>query len=145
MNRRSILGLLSAAPFAGKAVAEQAVTSIGSSVPPGGYGLSSGVGQASPANNPLMEHQSAVRNILGDMRAMSEIRSELAEGELRGNPYIDPDIQIMKTWSPMAKITFQRQRNVDRAIAEMQDTRWDRPNRYIRAFQSRMDKLMWGK
>lgn len=143
MNRRSILGILGAAPFAGKAVADQAVASLGSQSPPS-YGLSSGAGQ-SAANNPLMDPKAALRKVFGDARAMAEIREELAESELRGNPYIDPDIQIMKSWSPMAKITFQRQRNINRAIAEMQDDRWDRPQRYIRALQSRVDKMMWGK
>lgn len=144
MNRRSILGILGAAPFAGKAVADQAVASIGSSIPPSNYGLSASAGQLA-SNNPLMDPKAALRRVFGDARAMAEIREELAEGELRSNPYIDPDIQIMKSWSPMAKITFQRQRNIERAIAEMQDDRWDRPQRYIRALQSRVDKMMWGK
>jgi len=147
MNRRSILSLIAGAPLAGRAVADQAVTSLGNMSPPP-YGLIGGAAQGQstgPANIPFVEHQSALRSIFGDAKALAEIRAELAEAELRNNPYIDPDIQIMRSFSPMAKITFQRQRNVERALAEIQDTRWDRPQRYIRALQSRLDKMMWGK
>lgn len=50
----------------------------------------------------------------------------------------------MKSFSPMAKIAFQRQRNVERAMADAFDNSYDRPNRYVRAIETRLKKLMWG-
>lgn len=144
MNRRSILSLIAGAPLAGKAVAEQAVQSMGN--PSWGAEASSGMmapGQAT-INKPQMDHASAMRFIFNDADALAEARAEFAAAELRSNPYIDPDIQIMKSFSPMAKIAFQRQRNIERAMADAFDHSYDRPNRYVRAIETRLKKLMWG-
>jgi hypothetical protein len=56
---------------------------------------------------------------------------------------IDPDILVMKAWSPMAKLTYQKRRNVDRMLAELQENRMDRPGQYVHALAERLNKLMW--
>lgn len=93
----------------------------------------------------LMPAAQARRLIFGDAKVMAEITAELFEDEKRSNPYIDPDLQVLKSLSPMAKITFQRQRNVAHHLAQMRDESWDRPQRYIHAFRKHYEKLMWGR
>jgi hypothetical protein len=145
MNRRSILGVLGGAPFAAKAVAREVISS-GSIAPPASLyqGSQAGIAGASNPINPLMERSHALRTIFADAKAIAEMRDELFE-QHRFIPSIDPDIAIMRSWSDMAKITFQRQRNVERAWVELQEARLDRPGRYLRALEERLQKLMWGQ
>lgn len=151
MIRRSFLSLMAGAPLAGKAAAEHAVASLsGGAMPPAYPPPASGINECGSQNPTAsiqrMDHRTALRMILNDAKAMEEIRAELTEAELRnGNPFIDADIQVMRSWSPMAKITFQRQRNVERALAQVLEDRPDEPNRYVRAFRNRMNKLVWGE
>lgn len=146
MNRRGILGMLGAAPFAGGAIGQDVASlmtgNAGTGLASNAAGGLSSMGRAS--SKPLMERQSAMQLILGDSRAMAEIRDELW-AEQRTVTQVDPDLLVLKSFSPMAKITFQRQRNVERALADALDDRYDMPRRYIRALSSRLDKLMWGK
>lgn len=149
MNRRSILGLIGAAPFAGDAAAKGLASTLSGAVPPSHpYPESVGAAGMNAAQQigaaPRMERSAAMRMIFGDKSVLDEIRAELF-AENRGVAQIDSDIWNMKSWSDMAKITFQRQRNVERALAEIQSERWDRPNRYVRAIEDRLQKLMWGK
>lgn len=143
MNRRGALGILSGLPFAAKAVAQEATSRAGMGAQGYAGGLTASEQLAIPSK-PIVEQAAATRMIFGDAEALTEIRNELY-AENRYVPVIDPDIAIMKSWSDMAKITFQRQRNVERALAELQEERWDRPQRYVRAFTQRLNKLMWGK
>lgn len=140
-DRRGFLGILGAAPLFGGAIAEN----IGRDAQ--AMGLSQGglpgASQLGVKVNPRMEQKSALRMIFGDAEALAEIRDELFAAQ-RHVTAIDPDILIMKSWSPMAKLTFQKQRNVERALAELQEEgRWDRPQRYVKAFSDRLQKLMW--
>ncbi len=54
---------------------------------------------------------------------------------------IDPDIEVLRSFSPMAKIAFQRQRNVQRAIEQSTNEPlheiFGKAREYIR-------KLVWG-
>jgi len=145
MNRRGVMGLLAGAPLFGKAVAEHAVESLGTAVPPS-HPFTGNMGAQAMVNPPLMERDNALKTIFGDAGALADIRAELFAEQRTQIPSIDPDLMVLRSLSPMAKITFQRQRNVDRAIADLQDNApWDRPQRYIRAFNDRLNKLMWGK
>lgn len=143
-NRRGILGLVAGAPIFGNAVAENIGRDAGMGAMRLGIGANApgaaqGYNQPTP---PLMEHKSAIRMIFGDAAALAEIRDELF-AQNRTITAIDPDILVMKAWSTMAKLTFQRQRNVERALAELQENRMDCPQRYVRAFNDRLQKLMW--
>lgn len=150
ISRRGIMGVLAGAPLAGKAVAETVMSGLGSGVLGSGSANASagwGVGMNATAPavlaSPRMDAVQAAKLIFGDAQALAEIRSELY-AEQRNINYVDPDIMVMKSWSPMAKIAFQRQRNVERALDELQDSRWDRPQRYLKALNDRMQRLMWG-
>lgn len=146
MNRRSILGVIAGAPFAGKAIAETAVGGVLGIPPPSqGYVDSAGQCAANRISEPLVERSAALRTVLADKQAMSEIRDEMFR-EHRVVLSIDPDIMAMRSWSPMAKVTFQRQRNVERAIEEaFGDNDWNKPSRYVRALAMRLEKIMWGR
>lgn len=54
---------------------------------------------------------------------------------------VDPDIEVLRSFSPMAKITFQRQRNVQRML----DSATEEP---VWSFASKahefIKKIMWG-
>lgn len=150
LNRRSIMGVLAGAPLVGRAVADGALESLRNPVPPSHPYPHAGENCATQAGslgqkavNPLMERGNALKIIFGDANALAEIRDELF-AENRTIQSVDPDIAILKSLSPMAKITFQRQRNVERALAELQSERWDGPQRYVRVFEERLQKMMWG-
>lgn len=142
MNRRSILGVLGGAPFAAKAVA-QTVTQGGGLLGGSGAPSTGLMSQADKVAAPAMERSVALRTIFADAKAIAEIKDELAE-QNKFVHVIDPDIAIMRSWSDMAKITFQRQRNIERAFEELQEARLDRPGRWMRSIEERLQKLMWG-
>lgn len=152
MIRRHLLGLLAGAPLVGKAAVEEAFRGGASSGLAGAINRlkpyaetgSAGASCAQQVANPLIDHATAMRLIFGDAAVLAEIREELAE-ENRYVASIDPDLAVMRCFSPMAKVTFQRQRNIDRALAEAMDERNDRPRRYIRAIDKHLVRLMWGK
>jgi hypothetical protein len=147
-NRRSIFGVIGAAPLAAQGVAGAIAGGLSSFPPSHPYPENAATqsGQLiSTPQPPRMSRPSAMRTIFGDKDALAEIRDELFR-ENRVIAGLDPDIAIMKSWSPMAKITFQRQRNVDLALARLQDAQsWDRsPGMWVRAIEDRLQKLMWG-
>lgn len=148
MNRRSILGAIAGAPFIGKAVAETAVGGLGPlhGGPTMGeqFKGNNAIGAINPPN-PLVSRQTALRAILSDKKAMEEIRDELFANHSQIH-HIDPDIQIMRSFSTMAKITFQRQRNVERSMDSLfRESKTNIPQIYIQAFAGRLNKMMWGR
>lgn len=138
MNRRSILGMMAAA------AAQNMPETVGLAISSGNPNRAMEATASNAALIPKMDRPSALRMVFGDAQAMAEIRSELMQQEMRSVTYIDPDIMHKKSWSPMAKVAFQRQRNVERAIADLENERWDVPQRFIKALGTRLDKLMWG-
>ena len=64
---------------------------------------------------PLMSYEQALSILLKNKDFKNRYTSELY-GEFRRVDTIDPDLQVLKSLSPMAKVTFQRQRNVERAL-----------------------------
>lgn len=144
MNRRSILGIMAGAPFAAKTVAKDVAgaTSYGYM---GAQAANAGSGsQKGLLDTPLVQRDNALKMIFSNPASFAEICDELF-AEQRTVFTVDPDIAVLKSFSDMAKITFQRQRNVERALAELQDERWDRPQRYVRALSKHLDKIMWGR
>jgi len=92
-----------------------------------------------PGPNMIMDYRKALQKVLMD----PEMRS-LQESEYywrhRHVGYIDPDIQVLRSLSPMAKVVYQRQRNVIRAMEEELSP----PGDVFKAFRERIHKLMWG-
>lgn len=146
MNRRSLMGLLGGVPFVGKAIANDLVRGAGSAVP----GVAppsddyrncktSGAGQAAE-NAVRMPRWKAARVVLADPQMRADFVAGLYEHH-RVVHYIDPDIEIMRCWSPMAKIAFQRQRNVERqleaALNEPLESIFD-------GLHAKISKLVWG-
>ena len=94
---------------------------------------------------PHMDHKSALAKVFGDVFLRAKMRAQLYE-QYRFCVDIDPDIAVLKSLSPMAKITITRQRRVER---ELQDvfTIPDCPRPYSFAHDmvnKYVQKLMWG-
>lgn len=54
---------------------------------------------------------------------------------------VDPDIEVYRSFSPMAKIAFQRQRNVEREMASFLEPDVDDEMEPVRSF---VQTLVWG-
>jgi hypothetical protein len=145
-NRRTIMGLLPSVPFVGRRLAGDLVKGAADLRPPGG--VLSGAGdqagtvpeQAIRQNLQLMPRWRAWRQML-DNPTMREAVESYAWEQHRRVSHIDPDIEVYRSFSPMAKIAFQRQRNVEQMMqgltAEPKETVWN-------ATVEKINKLMWG-
>jgi hypothetical protein len=121
MDRRSILRLFAstpvAAPMAAKALNDQLVgdlagvkaSGLSDAGAPSGYATS---GDPTPDQ---------VKAALGSPPLRGRVVSALYEEERRVFA-LDPDLAALRSFSLNAKIVFQRQRNVERRLAEMQTT-----------------------
>lgn len=110
-SRRKFLGMLSTSPIAAKTAADEAIGKLS--------GISPSVGYANQAPR-LAETQrweciTALKNTL----LRDQITRMLYE-QHKWVSYIDPDLAAYKSFSLNAKITFQRQRNVQKELDQMQ-------------------------
>lgn len=121
MNRRSILQLFAAAPVGAPLAAKAAVESAAAEL---SKINAVGVGEAGPTNpSPGMSLADPTREQTHFALRVPETRaaivSELYEQERRIWS-IEPDLAVKRSFSLSAKIAFQRQRNVERRLAEME-------------------------
>jgi hypothetical protein len=141
ITRRGVAGVLGSAVVMGR----RAIGEVGQGILEG-MGRE-GAGQAVteepsniPPDPPAMSHVDATRLLLGDRDVLNKLTSELFEqekdSEFRGVT-IDADLYVLKAMSPMAKLTFQRQRNVEKRLRKMGD---NRPSSF---FQQAVHKLMF--
>lgn len=119
-NRRKILGGLALGPLAAKETADQLIAkqasvglpsarSFAPNVPPG-------AGDFPTAGGMSYEKEVAIlRKAYGIPAVRREMESIAYESE-RHVPYLDPDIAAFRSFSLNAKIVYQRQRNVERAL-----------------------------
>jgi hypothetical protein len=126
ITRRMAAGLLGALPFARRTATEVLRTGVVTTVQSadrvgrtmgGGYPGEQQGGQVNRAPVPLMPSHQAFRLAL----RTPHVRDAIMEAVWRDNRRVhavDPDIEIYRSFSPMAKITFQRQRNVERELQE---------------------------
>lgn len=123
MKRRSFFGIAAGAAVAGPRMAKQAVTEGLESLAVSGSSLGGAVGgsYAIPAGMPstqnpisrVMQAQSAFQKLVGITAAQrAKYRKAVHVGQL------DPDIAAYRSISLGAKIEWQKDRNVDRAIGE---------------------------
>lgn len=93
-----------------------------------------------------MSNDTAMSLIRQSPTLMAEIREDIRKRQNEGgyNITIDPDIAVMRSWSHMAKLTFQRQRNLDRAVEQMFNLDLDRPRSYVNSFERAFTKFIWG-
>jgi hypothetical protein len=92
-------------------------------------------------NAPLMPSWKAARLVMSipEYRALLH---ERAFNQYRHVTHIDPDIDCIRSYSLMAKVTFQRQRNIDRHLeAMMEEPDYEREHP-VHAY---IQKLMWGR
>lgn len=140
ITRRTAAGVLAGLPFVGKAAGANAVGGIN--------GL--GNTQASPPTTPYptpdrpqmakVPEWRALRLAMQDPDLRREIVS-MAFEQHRTVLSVDPDIEVMRSFSPMAKITFQRQRNVGRYIQQQTETpKWE----MFSPLREFIKKAMWG-
>ena len=91
-------------------------------------------------NKLAMESWEAARIILRDPAEMARVRAATyRKYRVLNGLDVDPDIAVMRSFSPMAKLTFQRQRIVEREIEkESMEPLWDA----FVSIRDRMGKLM---
>lgn len=143
MNRRGFMRALgmgaAAAPIAGKQIAEEAAAKL-AGVYTGG-GISSAGLSAAPqsSDDPSPE---AYRFSLKIPHVREEVERMLFQQE-RLVGYIDPDIAVMRSVSLSAKICYQRKRNVERRMEELQNEwPWQRLRKLVSG--SFVGKLLGG-
>jgi len=140
LTRRSVSAMLGGLPLA-----RAFNPSPRSDVPPVlGHAMGSpmkeaGLATAQPLRQARMSEWDAVRQLLKDPKWLRRL-TEQTYADQRIIYQLDPDIATPRSWSPMAKVTFQRQRNVERLIAsQMRPPPWE----VSRKFQEALHKLMW--
>lgn len=132
IGRRNFLRGAAVAPFAAKKVAENAAAQLSGVTSRGllgaansGYGLGNDVPSASvPSSDQWLKY-------IGDKVIRKELESIYYERE-REVSKIDPDIAIHRSISLSAKIAYQRERNVGRAVNGLADSEgwWGRFNKF---------------
>lgn len=147
MNRRSALSLFAGMPFVGKRMASDLVQGARFSggdaqdgAEPNPRPYPPGEGISTKPIEPKMPRWQAARAVLGDPEARAQATAFFYERH-RVVTYIDPDIEIMRSWSPMAKIAFQRQRNVEHELERMMGEPTDG---LIDKLQSMISKMVRG-
>lgn len=152
ISRRSAAALIAGFPFAGKAVARELV---GQTAPVGMGAISGGMSTAAAPSDyyagqslksdvcrgPVMQEWEASRLALAHPQ-MRKLMLAAAYAKHRSIAIVDPDIEVYRSFSPMAKITFQRQRNVDREIEQITtEPQWN----LLSQARDFVSNLMWGR
>lgn len=156
LARRGFLKLLPVAGLAGKAAAEDAATRLaglgttGLAQNVGGGFAAEGLGCASNQVQPASLAQGSAisvdvrRKIIQRVLRLPNLRGELESilyEDQRHVGFIDPDLAAKRSFSLAAKVTFQRQRNVERALQNQvyQDSTYQRVERWT----ERVLKWVW--
>jgi len=95
---------------------------------------------------PTMEHDAAVRLALLDPDMKKALYTYLYNEQKTSLPtQIDPDIEVLRSFSRMAKLTFQRQRNVEHALHHLITPHRETPHGLMGMFQSFISDLVWNR
>lgn len=141
ITRRLFSMMLGAAPAAGAALTSGLVSQPETAIPQQVMSMDCAVGGA--PSPPRMQYDAAKRMLMLQPDVRDRVESSLFVGH-RQVGYIDHDIEAKRSWSTMAKVTFQRRRNVDAALADCAgDT-----NTYsmgVQFLDQKIGELMWGK
>lgn len=140
LARRRLLSLLGMAPVAGPAMARQAMEAMtaelaGVSVAGSGSDvmLPSGARETPVSGSgAIFDQRKALRAVLQTPKLRAEYESMMYERR-RHVGRLDFDIANKRSFSLAAKITFQRQRNVEREIAEdaAEVSYWDMTQQFL--------------
>ena len=151
VTRRTLMGMIGAVPFVGKALGQQVMKSV---YPPGlnalktqgaglaGMGYPKDTGQ-DKVNPQKMSPQNAWKILLQNKEMRDEYTSTLYRQYKEINQ-VDPDLDVYKSFSRMAKITFQRQRVVQRVVESHLNT-LDYENGITTRIQNLIHKMVWGE
>lgn len=100
---------------------------------------------------PKMPREDAVLRFLKDAHMKAELKKNLYR-HYKQVSYLDPDLEVLKGVSKMAKVTIQRQRNVqaafDRITEPCLDYRLMGPSEYNPVadwFSDKISDIMWGR
>lgn len=144
LTRRALSALIPAIPFAGPEISKAGIEAIQkASYDKYSAGQKASCGQSLNNTEPikkLMEEHEARRIVFNNKEVLDSARSFLYESHKRIEG-VDADIMVYKSFSPMAKITFQRQRLVARDLAQFMSpptTHW------AEKLQNAISKLVWG-
>lgn len=116
--------------------------------PPSGYAEQGCDPCTATPTAPLVERGKAMARIFGDAVLKGQVRARLYE-QFRGVNEIDPDLLVLKSLSPMAKLAITRQRRVESEMQKIYTLAYDhnvpQPYSPMRDFlESHVRKLMWG-
>lgn len=120
MNRRSILKLFSAAPMAGPAAAKAVLDEHAA-----GLAALTMTGVGSGSNSPGLDSEDGFKaeqltRALSLPQTRGRIISHLYQDEFRHVHCLDADLAANRSFSLAAKVVFQRQRNVERELENLQ-------------------------
>lgn len=124
IGRRRVLGFLASSPLAAKAAADEMAGKLAGVAP---HGLGQGIDvPSSGQTEPQKDAIARALKIPGNRQQVLDMLWE--DAEVRS---IDPDLAVLRSFSLNAKITFQRQRNVERRYQRLTE---DWPWRRLEAF-----------
>lgn len=127
MNRRGLLRSLAALPAALSVVSQRVGVDLGGPIP---------TARGMPAEAPPPTYNGRWQEVIrSSLVARAEYESLLYE-RFRTIGYIDPDLAVYRSFSLAAKICFQRQREVQRALAEADEADvWSRIHRFMNSLR----------
>lgn len=146
ISRRTFAAIGAAMPFIGKSIAQDAaqVGKFSEQLRPD---LSGGGGETfndtpNKIQEPFMSHNDAISKLLSNKEDYDRIVSILYTANQQVS-HIEPDIDVHKSFSLAAKITYQRDRLVTRALHEHEHGGY---HNKLQAFLSdKVRELMWSK
>jgi len=94
---------------------------------------------------PKISRESAFMRLIMDNDVIAELRSRIFAETCPSA--IDPDLMILKSLSPMAKLAYQRQREGEKKLKELTKSELNLPRQWSFAgawLEERVSKMMWG-
>ena len=148
VTRRTLMGMIGAVPFVGKALGQQAIQNqfkpvLEAKLMADEYAKHRLAGSGAKVNPQKMKPQEAWKILLQNKEMKDEYTSTLYRQYKEINQ-VDPDLDVYKSFSRMAKITFQRQRVVQRVVESHLNT-LDYENGITTRIQNLIHKMVWGE
>lgn len=121
LGRRAFLRFTALSPLAAKKAADAAAAELSGTII-AGHGNWYGSGDAPSNGSSGMDEPTKTdwRRMLSNDVNRSEVESVMFEDE-RKVGFIEPDIAVARSYSLNAKIAYQRQRNVERRLRQLQE------------------------
>lgn len=141
VNRRSFVKAFGALPFVGNAVAGAQAAKLAGICSPNAAEMALGVSGDQTANvgpSRQFDQRAVLRKLMESPEARAEFESLLYQQNSHV-PYLDVDLATKRSFSLAAKVTFQRQRNVRRALEHdwLHENPWRGAHDFLRDFAKR--------